>query len=323
MQIRNWFGAIGLSVAVALGLGMGAAAAQYPTDTIHVVVPYPAGGGTDAIGRALAAAMEEQVDVAVVVDNVTGGAGATGSHHVAQARPDGHTVLLTGSTDLIGLTVFRDTPFGVDDYVYVGGVYSTPTWAVANTERGYEDLSDVLEAAKANPGQVTVGIGGRGSAHHVMAAAIIGATETDMRIVAYDGGVALRRALIANEVDFAVIHSPVMLGEIEEGMIQVLAAGGSLEKIVYEPVRDTKTLRDFGVPVDIGITRGIFAPAGTPPEVVDQLAEIVEEAAKSDRFREFGLSFGFEPVWLTGEEFESIVRAEHEAFVDIKSRHID
>lgn len=322
MRSRTWL--TGLALAAGMGLaGATPAAADYPSDTIHLVVAYPAGGGTDAIARGLGSALEELVDVAVVVDNVTGGVGVTGSFHVVNARPDGHTLLMTGSSDLVSLLVFREPPFGLDDYAFVGGFYETPTWAVAHADRGYETLQDVLDAADERPGEITVGIGGRGGAHHVMAAAIIGASEREMRLVAYDGGAALRRALIADEVDFGIIHSPVMLGEIEDGMIRVLAAGGPLDNIVYEPVRDTALLRDFGIPVDIGITRGVFAPKDTPAEVLEQLGELIEQAAKSETFARFGENFGFAPIWLTGEEFEAVLRQEFDEYTDIKATYID
>lgn len=312
------------AAAAASGIALAPALAQdYPSDTIHIVVPWGAGGGTDVIARAIASAMEEVAGVTVVVDNISGASGATGTVNVVQAEPDGYTILLNGSSDLTSLLTFQDLPFSIDDLAFVGGFFETPTWVVAHADRGYETLEDVLEAARERPGEVTIGTGGAVGAHALMAHAIKGHTGADVRIVAYQGGAALRKGILANEVDAGVIHSPILLDAVKEGTVNVLATGMPLDGIAYEPLRDTPTLEDVGIPVEIGVTRGLFAPSGTPEERIDALSEILEKAAKSESFAAFGENFGFEPVWLGREEFEALVRGELATFADIKENFIN
>lgn len=308
----------------ALGLGLAPAVAQdFPSDTIHLIVPYPAGGGTDAIGRAVAAALEEATGASVVVDNIGGASGTTGTMAMLQAKPDGYTAMLNGSSDLTTTLTFQELPFSLDDFKYVGAVMATPTWVVAPAERGYETLEDLLADARANPDQVTIGVGGAAGAHALVAHAIKGHSGAPVRVVAYQGGAPLRKGLLANEVSAGVIHSPIMLDAIKEGGIKVLAAAQPLGGISYEPLRDTPLLKDAGIPVNVGVTRGIFLPKDTPDEVVAKFSEMLEAASQSDSLAGFGEKFGFAPTWLTPAEFEALMREEVETFADIRDNIIN
>jgi len=308
------------SVAFALGsmmTGGSAIAAEYPSKTIHVVVPWKAGGGTDSIGRGFAAAMKTVIDQSVVVDNISGAGGMTGSIKVAQGKADGYTLLMNGTTDITAALTFKNVPLSLDDYAYIGGFFTSPTWVLSHKDRGYKDLADFLDKAKANPGSLTLGTAGPTGAQMLMAAAIKGVTGADFRIIPYSGGKDLKKALLGNQVDAGIIHAPVLLAEVKAGLIKVLGTGMALEKITYPPVRNAPTLKGIGIPVEIGITRGIYVPAATPKEIVAKLSEIVEKAARSDSFKQFGEKFGFAPVWIPG------IRAELILFKEIKAKYID
>jgi putative tricarboxylic transport membrane protein len=309
--------------AISLIAGPAAQAADYPSSTIHVVVPWKAGGGTDAIGRGFAEALKGVVDVSVVVDNISGAGGITGSIKVAKSKPDGHTVLMNGTTDITAALTFKDVPLSLDDYTYIGGFFQSPTWILSHHDRSYGSLQAFLDKAKANPGKLTLGTAGPSGAQMLMAAAIKGITHADFRIIPYSGGKDLKKALIGDQVDAGIIHAPVLLAEVKEGLIDVIGTGMPLEKITYEPARSTKTLKDASIPIEIGITRGIYVPKSTPADIVATLSGLVEKAAKSDAFAAFGNKFGFAPVWIPGPQFEAQIRGELALFKDIKAKHID
>lgn len=321
-------GPLGLMVAgavLAAATALPAAAADWPTDTVRIVVPWRAGGGTDTIARAFAAAMEGVVDQPVVVENITAGAGTAGMMAVKNAAPDGHTMMLNGSSDLNSPIIFRagPSPFGLDDYVCAGAFYQTPTWVLAHKDQGLTDLGQFIEKAKAHPGELTIGVGSLTSAHYVLAAAIKGMNDIDVRIIPFDGGGPLLKALLGNQVTIGVIHSPVLLNEVKSGMIDVLATGGDLSGISYEPVRGTKSVAEFNTPVEVGVTRGLFLPKDTPPEVLSKVEAVVEKAAKSDSFAAFGAKFGFVPVWMNGKAFCDFMNKEQADYRDIKAKYID
>lgn len=302
----------------------GANAADWPSDTVRIIVPWRAGGGTDLIARGIGAALEPYVDgKAVVIENITGGSGNAAHMDVKSANPDGLTLLLNGSSDLNTLLIFRKPPFGLSDFACVGAVYSTPTWMIANSEQGLNDLGDFIARAKEKPGQLTIGVSSLTSAHFVMAKAILGRNKIDARVIPFDGGGPLKKAILANQITAAVIHSPILLEEVKNGSVKVLATGGDLSGIEYAPIRGTKQISAWNTPAQIGVVRGVFAPKDTPPEVLAKAEAALEKAAKSPSFAEFSKKFGFAPIWMNGKEFCDYMQNENKEFSEIKRDFID
>ncbi len=318
--IRTLLGA-GLCAA-ALGFAASAPAADYPCSTIHVLVPWKAGGGTDAIGRAYAQALHEVSGKDVVVDNVNGAAGTTGTVKVAHARPDGCTLLLNGNSEMTAGLTFRKEPYTLDDFEYVGGVFDSPTWMVANDQRGYKSFADFARAAKAKPGEVTVGVGGATGAHMLMAAAIRGMTGLDFRLIPYSGGADVKKALLGNQVDAIVVHSPILLPEVKAGAVDVLATGEPLTDINYPPIRGTPTLESLDIPASVGVTRVVLVPKGTPRARVDQLEAWSKQAVATKGYQAFGSKFGFTPKWTPGDAVEKDTRRQLTAFQAIRAKYI-
>ena len=297
------------------------ALAAYPEKAIRIIVPYKAGGGTDSIARGFVSAFSKAAGVDVVITNVNGGAGSKGIIQVMKSKPDGYNLVLTGSTDMIGLSTFRKMPFkSIGSLTPVGGVYTTPTYVLAHKDRGYKTLEEVIAKSKANPGKLIAGIGGKFGAHDVLANAVNGYKNAGFRIVAFDGGAMLKKATIANEVDICIIHSPVLLNEVKAGLLNVIGTGGSLAKITYPPIQNTKTLREMGIPADVGVTRGVWAPKGTPKSVIQKLEKFIKAAANSDEFKKFGNNFGFAPKYYTSAQFLDLLKLEQGVYTDIKGK---
>lgn len=319
--VRSLF--IGGLAALLLGVGSAANAADsYPSRTIHIVVPWKAGGGTDAIGRAFAQALKQVSGQDVVVDDISGASGAIGTVKVVHAKPDGYTLLLNGDADMNSGLTFRHEPYNLSNFIYVGGVYDSPTWMLANKARGYKNFADFAKAAKAHPGQITVGVGGATGAHMLMAAAIRGATGLKYRIIPYSGGAALKKALLGNQVDAGVIHAPVLLPEIKSGLIRVLATGRPLSRIEYPPIRNTKTLHQLNIPVSFGIVRVLMAPKGTPKAVVAKLASLAKKAVATSGYHAFGRKFGVAVSWISGAQETKDIHDQLKTFKDIKAKYI-
>ena len=156
-----------------------------------------------------------------------------------------------------------------------------------------------------------------------MASAIIGSNDIKARIIPFDGGGPLLKAILANQVTVGVIHAPVLLDAVQKGDVKVLAAGGSLENIKYEPVRNTKTLDNYNTPIDFGVVRGLFAPKTTPPEVLAKVEDLVKKASMSDEFKAFGATFGFAPIWWDGKKFCDFLTKEQKDYRDIKAKYFD
>ncbi len=293
--------------------------ADYPDGTLRIVVPWRAGGGTDSIARALATAMEEVSGQTVIVENITGGAGNAGMLAVKNARPDGNTMLLNGSSDVTAPIVFREVPFSLDDYVCIGGVYQTPAWVLSNKEQGFGSFGDFVKAAKDSPGKLSLGVTALATPDHVLAEALVKQHGIDVRIIPFNGGAPLKKALIGNQVNAGVLIAPVMLNEVKGGIANVLVSGGSLEGINYAPLHDIEVPSDYGVDIEIGSVRGVFMPKDVPAEVAAKAEEIVGSAAQSQAFRDFGDNFGFAPIWMPAEAFCSFMKEEDAIYRSIDS----
>lgn len=301
-----------------------ASAADWPADTVRIVVPWRAGGGTDLIARAIAQGMEKHTGgKAVIVENITAGTGNAGHLAVKDAKLDGLTMLLNGSSDLNTPVIFRDTPFKLADYTCVGGIYSTPTWALSHVDQGFKDLGDFIKKAKENPGKLTVGVGSFISAHYVMAKAIIGRNNIDVRVIPFDGGGPLQKAILANQVSMGVIHSPILLNEVKAGKIAVLATGGDLSGINYEPARKVRHIKEWNTPVEIGVIRGIWVPKATPAAIIAKAEAALEKASKSPEFAKFSEKFGFKPIWMSAKDFCAYMDKENKEYRQIKADFID
>lgn len=294
------------------------ASAEYPDNTIRIVVPWRAGGGTDSITRALAVPMEKISGQAVIVENITGGAGNAGMLATKNANADGYTMLLNGSADVTAPIVFRNAPYSMDDYVCIGGVYATPTWIIANKEQGYKDFGDFIKAAKASPGKLALGVTAFDSPDHVTAELLIKKHDIDVRIIPFNGGAPLKKALIGNQVNAGVLIAPVMLEEVKAGIANVLVSGGSLKTIKYKPLQNMKTLADYGVDIEISMIRGVYMPKGVPAAAIAKAEDIVGEAAQSKSFKDFGAKFGFDPIWMPGKKFCDFMADEDKAYRSLK-----
>lgn len=285
----------------------------YPEKTIHIIVTFSAGGGNDLIARAVASGMESIVGQAVVVDNITGAGGMTGTYEAISAPADGYTILCQDSSlTSMFVTQKSEVPFTLDDMIPVASVYSCPTWALSSAENGYETLQDFIDDAKANPGKLTIGTAVTTGVQYLMARAIVDYFDLDVTIIPYEGGNELKAAVLGNHVSMGIIHSPILLPEAAEGIINVLVAGGDLSNIKDESLKGVKTLADYGMDMGFSSTRGFLVPPGTPDEVVEYLEGVFADVLDTDVMKEFAGTFGYEPSYMNREEYKTFLEQEIE-----------
>jgi tripartite-type tricarboxylate transporter receptor subunit TctC len=311
------------ALALTLGWNQAAAfAADYPSRAIHMVVPWGAGGGTDVVARALAEAMKKHTSAPVVVENVEGAGGSAGNQQVATAAPDGYTILLNGDTDILSSITLMKTAYNLESFKYIGGVFYSPTWILSHTDRGINTFDEFLQKANAEPNKLILASTTPSGAQMVMAALLQAHTKAPFRIIPFQGGGEMSKGLLGNQVDAGIIHAPVMLPEVKAGIIKVIGVGGSLEDCTYEPLRTFPTLQETGIPVAMGIKRGVLVPAKTPDDVVAKLTEIIKKATEDEDFIAFGQNFGFLPHWTDGETFKKEFYQQMESFEEFKKLNL-
>ena len=300
-----------LHLLIGLLVACSAAVAQtaYPSKPVTLVVPFPAGGALDIVARALAEEMRKQLGQTVLVDNRAGAGGTVGSGLVARAAPDGYTLLLGSvATHAIAPGVYRNLSYdALKDFAPITQVTASPLLLASSATLNVKTLPELLAAARAQPGKLNYGSTGNGTAVHLAGAMLQSAARLDVVHVPYKGGPQAVNALITGEAAFMVVNVELVLPQVLGGKARALAVTGS-RRLAALP--DVPTMSEAGVSgVDASTWFGLFAPAGTPKEVVDRLQRDAATALRA--LKEPFARQGDEAIGSTPDEFTAQVRAEH------------
>jgi len=270
-----------------------AVAQDYPTKPIHLLVPYAPGGPADIAARLVGAKLTEAWGQQVVVENKPGGNGFIAMSAAAKAAPDGYTlVMATIGEAAITPVLFRDAPYDMArDFAPISLISDADVVLAAHGDSPFKLVADVIAAAKAQPGRLSVGSPGNGTINQIVLEWMALNTGTQFQHIPYKGGAPAANALAAGEVPLAVSSSSSVAAHLKSGRVRVLAvAAGHPSK--FNP--DWPTLQQQGVPdVDASIWTALFAPKATPEPIINKLnvevARVLEFAETQVRFAALGV----------------------------------
>jgi tripartite-type tricarboxylate transporter receptor subunit TctC len=285
---------IGSAVAaIALLLAPLTARAQdWPTRAVTMVVPYAAGGPIDTLARILAARLSEILGQQVVVENMPGAGGMTGSSRVAKAAPDGYTVLLSGSAVLaINQTLYKKPLYNaVTDFAHVALFSDSARVVIARKDLPANTLAEFIAYAKANQARMQYGSAGAGSGMHVCAVLLNAAMGTAITHVPYRGSAPAMQDLIGGRIDFVAEQISTALPQIQSNTVKAIATLG-LDRA--PGLEQLPTAQEQGLSgLDCGSWASLSFPKGTPDEIVRHLAKAVNEAVETPAVRERYKSIG-------------------------------
>jgi tripartite-type tricarboxylate transporter receptor subunit TctC len=294
-------------------LTMSRAAAQaYPSRTIKLIVPYPAGGTTDLLGRLVADQLKSGLGAVVVVENKPGAGTTLGAEQVARAEPDGYTLLMATSTTLaINKTLYKKLPYDpVKDFTPIALVAGVPFALIVNPTLPVKTLADFILYAKAHPG-LAYGSAGNGSPQHLGAEMLRSAAGIDIRHVPYRGSVPAMLDTIAGHIPFMIVDLQPALQQIRDGKLRVLGVT-TPKRVAAAP--DIETLAEAGLPgFELVAWQGVVAPAGVPRPIVDQLAAQIAKLIADPATREKLTALSLEPLTgSTPDSFAAYVKTEVE-----------
>jgi tripartite-type tricarboxylate transporter receptor subunit TctC len=295
----------------ALGTGLAAhAQGQYPDQIIKWVVPYPAGGGTDNLARALADSMRTGLGQQIIVDNRPGAATNIGADLVARSKPDGYTVMSADNALLFfNEHLFRKLSFSPEkDFSYIGAIGRFPLLLVVHPDFPAKSLAQFLAHARANPGKLSYASVGNGSPHHLAMELFKNRTETVMTHIAYKGAAPAMQDLLGGQVPVMFLDLASGIGHVKAGKVRALAIGSAIRSAA---VPEVPTLAESGVGnVEVFALQGVLGPAGLTEHVVQRLnSELNRALADPNVIKRFS-EFGFEPLKTTPHEFKTMARAE-------------
>ena len=291
-------------------------AQPYPSKPIRIVVPYAAGGAVDVVARLIGAKLQETLGQPVIVENRAGAGGNAGADQVAKSPPDGYTILQNTNGQAIGPALYRHLPFDtLKDFIPVTQLVATSTVLVANPKLPAASAKDLIVLAKSKPGALNYGMTGVGNSLHLTMEMFKRAAGIEIQAIPYRGDALLNPALIAGEVDVAIVPIATAVPLIEGGQLRALAINSAKRSPVlpHVPTVSEDAIAGF----EASGWQGYFVPARTPREVV---ALIQREAAKvlADPEVQVRLkAMGNDPLGSTPEEFAAKFRADLAKFASI------
>lgn len=288
-----------------------AAAAQgaYPNKPIRVIVPFAAGSTTDIIARAITDKMGQSMGQQLVVENKAGASGTIGQAQVAQAAPDGYTIMVHSSSHTVSPHTFAKLPFDtLADFAPVTPISSTPNVLVIAPSKNIKTLQELLAYGRSNPGKLNFASAGQGSATHLNAEKFKLAAKIEAQNIPFKGSAEAVTEVIAGRVDYYFSPIAPVIGQIKNGQLLALAVG-SPKRAAALP--DVPTTAEAGVPgSEFNFWIGMFAPAKTPKDIVDRLNAEVVKALNTPEVKERFTALGADAWTLKPEQFDAYVRDE-------------
>lgn len=303
---------LALALAALVPVTASAAGAGFPEKLVRIVVPYPPGGTADVLGRLLADQLGQQWDQRVVVDNKAGAGGAIGVQAVVSAPPTGHDIVLGVTGALTIAPHLRALPYDpVKDLAPISLVAAAPSMLAVHPSVPANNVAELIALAQAQPGKLSFSSAGVGTSVHIAGELFKSMAGIDVLHVPYKGGTPSVLALLAGEVSMTFENVPVLQPHVQAGKLRGLAVTGTGRAFSVQnlpPMADT--LKGYAVTTWFGL----FAPAGTPPAVIDKIHAGVVQALASESIRVRLNGLGIESVASSPAELSEHVRAESQRF---------
>jgi tripartite-type tricarboxylate transporter receptor subunit TctC len=284
----------------------------FPDKPVRLVVPYRVGGSSDVVARLLSVRLAELWGQPVTVDNVPGTASIYGTHSVANAQPDGHTLLVGNSALAINEALSRNLPYhALRDFAPISLAARQQVALVVNAGAPFYSFTQLRDAARAKPGQLSYGSAGPGAVGHLAGELLKHVTATNITHVAYSGNRQALRELIANHITYAMIGLPSAMRHVTAGRLRVLAVAGSARA---EALPEVPTIGESVPGYEVNNWIGILAPYGATVTLVREInAHLVRVINKPD-IKELLSGLGYEPLSSTPGEFHYRLAADIERY---------
>jgi tripartite-type tricarboxylate transporter receptor subunit TctC len=296
-----------------------AMAADYPSAPIHLMVPFPPGGGTDTLARILSKDMSGSLHGNIIAENKPGAGTLVGSDYVARSKPDGYTILLTTSAHAINASLYKKLPYSVEkSFASIGLVGSAPMVVVVRPDSPYKTIKDIATYATANPGKLTYGSSGTGTAVHLAAELFKSIAHVNLTHVPYRGASPAMTDLMGGQIDMFFGTSGAVAPFVKAGKLRAIAVTTAQPSPSWPGV---PTIASAGYPEYAAeVWYALFAPAGTPPDIVARLNKAMNDTVKSDDFVKGMASEGLSSPQGTPAQLDKYVAEEvarwHKVIVD-------
>ncbi|MES2196130.1 MAG: tripartite tricarboxylate transporter substrate binding protein [Pseudomonadota bacterium] len=299
-----------LALLVSMLLAGPAVAQDWPTRTIRVVVPYPAGGPADFMGRLAAQKLQEKLGTTVVVENRSGASGTIGAETVRQSSPDGYTFLAAPSVHVLGRQVVKAVPYDpVGDFTPIARYGEGPLLVLANPAAVQgKTIAEALAEIRKKPDDFLFGLSALGAANHLAVLEFNRLTKLNLQIIPYRGSAPALTDLISGQVQLMIDPIITAFPLVQAGQLRALAVASTKRTSVLP---DVPTAAESGLAgLEFSSWYGFWGPKGLPREIVARVNAVLTEGMREPAVVERLATLGFEPVAGTPEEFASFIKAD-------------
>ena len=307
---------VGALCALGVTVATPAAAQTYPTRPVNLVVPFPAGGTTDALARALGQELAKSLGQPVVVENKPGAGATLGADYVAKATPDGYTLLMGAVHHTIATSVYRNLQYDFQkDFAPVTTVALVPNILVVNPKVPAQNVEELLVLARKTPGKMTFGSNGVGTGQHLIGAQFQEAGDVILLHVPYKGSGPLTTDLLGGQIDMSFDTITPVLPHVKSGKLRALAVTTDQRSAALP---DVPTLAEAGLKgFNMGTWFGVLAPAGTPPDVVARLNTEMVKVIKSPEFGKRMAEIGAVPIGNSSAEMARQIKEDTDNYAKL------
>lgn len=285
-------------------------ASTFPAQPIRAIVPFPAGGINDTVGRLVLNQLARTLGTEIIIDNRPGAGGMIGTKTAVDSSADGYTVLLgAASTIAVAPNLYRSAKYKpANDLVPLGGIAAVPSVMVVNGQSRIRSMSDLLDAARKSPGSLNYGSAGPGTSHHVQTAMLALQAKVDITHVPYKGGAPAMTDLIGKQIDMLLEPLPTAIPHIESGRVHPIGITSAKRN---SALPDVPTFQETGLQgYEASTWFGLFAPKGVPPEVVSRLSAALSSTLADSALVKDMEARGITPMPMDATAFAAFVNRE-------------
>jgi tripartite-type tricarboxylate transporter receptor subunit TctC len=308
--------AIHVAAAVAhIICGSAIAQTAFPSKPVHILVPYPAGGGVDVLTRTLGDVVSKQWGQSVVVENRPGAGGVIASQAVATAPPDGYTLIMVASGHATNPLLYAKVPYDTfKDFTPVSLLASSPNILLVRADSPFKTLAELISAAKAKPGSLSFAHAGTGTSTHLAGELLKNLAKIDLAAIPYRGGAPAINDLLGGQIPMSFNNGPESVGQLQAGTLRALAVTtGARVPLLPDVPSMSETVPGY----DTGVWWGLLGPAGMPADVLAKLSQDFVAALNTDAVKERLAKLGAQPIGSTPQQFDAKIRDDYEKWAPI------
>jgi len=307
MAGRIWRTAIAAAATIAAGV---ASAQPFPAKSVHILVPYPPGGGVDVLTRTLADVVSKTWGQSIVVENRPGAGGVIASQTIATSAPDGYTLIMVASGHATNPFLYSKIPYDTfKDFSPISLLASSPNILLVRADSPFKSVSDVIAAAKAKPGSLSFAHAGSGTSTHLAGELLKNLAGIDLNGIPYKGGAPAINDLLGGQIPLSFNNGPESVGQLQAGTVRALAVTTG-SRAPFLP--DVPSMSEAVPGYDTEVWWGLIGPGGMPPDLVAKISHDFVAALNSDAVKERLGKLGALPIGGSPEKFNAKIHADYD-----------